>query len=245
MRAVILAGGKGTRLAPYTSVLPKPLMPVGDMPILEIVISQLERRGITQITLAVGHLATLLQTFFGDGSRYGVQIDYAFEEQPLGTAGPLALIPGLDEPFIVMNGDVLTTLDYSALMQYHRRQQACATIAMHKREVHIDLGVIEMDGGNRIRGYIEKPRYDYRVSMGIYVFEPCVIPYIPVGEYFDFPNLIHRLLESGEIVVGYPYNGYWLDIGRPDDYTQAVQDFESMRSEFLMEYADGVEDPSR
>lgn len=235
MRAIILAGGKGTRLAPYTSVFPKPLMPVGDMPILEIVISQLRHYGITHVTLAVGHLAMLLQAFFGDGARHGIQIDYAFEDRPLGTAGPLALIPGLQETFIVMNGDVLTTLDYSDLVRYHEQTQATATIAIHRREVKIDLGVIELNGGNRIVGYIEKPRYDYSVSMGIYVFEPTVIPYIPRGEYLDFPDLIHRLLDNREMVVGYPNTGYWLDIGRPDDYAQAVQDFEGMRSQFLLE----------
>jgi NDP-sugar pyrophosphorylase family protein len=235
MRAVILAGGKGTRLAPYTSVFPKPLMPVGDMPILEIVISQLAHYGITHITLAVGHLATLLQTFFGDGARHGVTIDYAFEDQPLGTAGPLAQISGLDETFVVMNGDVLTTLDYSELLRYHRQSGAVATIATHQREVKIDLGVIELDGGNRVKGYVEKPRYDYRVSMGVYVFEPRVLRYIPRGERLDFPNLIQHLLQIGECIVGYPCKGYWLDIGRPDDYEQAVKDFESMRSEFLLE----------
>jgi NDP-sugar pyrophosphorylase family protein len=210
-------------------------MPVGDMPILEIVISQLKHHGITHITLAVGHLAVLLQTFFGDGCRHGVKIDYAFEDHPLGTAGPLALIPGLEEPFIVMNGDVLTTLNYSELIQYHERERAAATIAMHRREVKIDLGVIECNGGNQVKGYIEKPQYDYSVSMGIYVFAPTVIRYIPQGEYFDFPDLVHRLLEKNETIVGYPYSGYWLDIGRPDDYAKAVHDFESMRSEFLQE----------
>jgi len=235
MRAVILAGGKGTRLAPYTSVFPKPLVPVGDMPILEIVISQLRHYGITHITLAVGHLAMLLQTFFADGSRHGVTIDYALEDHPLGTAGPLAMIPDLDEPFVVMNGDLLTTLDYSALIQYHRHKRAAATIAMHRREVKIDLGVIQLDGGNTIKGYLEKPTYDYNVSMGVYVFEPEVLRHIPPGTYLDFPDLVHRLLDNGETVVGYPYDGYWLDIGRPDDYAQAVQDFETMRSQFLLE----------
>jgi NDP-sugar pyrophosphorylase family protein len=143
------------------------------------------------------------------------------------------LIPDLDETFIVMNGDVLTTLDYAELVRYHEMNQASATIAMHRREVKIDLGVIELDGGNRIRDYVEKPRFDYRVSMGIYVFEPKVLSYVPVGEYLDFPDLIHRMLAGGETVVGYPHDGYWLDIGRPDDYARAIQDFESMHSELL------------
>ncbi len=235
MRAVILAGGKGTRLAPYTSVFPKPLVPIGDMPILQVVIHQLRHYGFTHITLTVGHLATLLQAFFQDGSQYGVRIDYVIEDEPLGTAGPLVFVPDLEEAFLVMNGDVLTTLNYTELVQYHKRMGAVATVAMHRRQVKIDLGVIQLDGDNRVKGYIEKPVYDYDVSMGIYVFSPRVLSYIPSGKYFDFPDLVHRLLESGETIVGYPYEGYWLDIGRPDDYEQAVRDFEEMRSRFLLE----------
>jgi len=235
MRAVILAGGKGTRLAPYTSVFPKPLVPIGDMPILQVVIHQLRHYGFTHITLTVGHLATLLQAFFQDGSQYGVRIDYVIEDEPLGTAGPLVFVPDLKEAFLVMNGDVLTTLNYTELVQYHKRMGAVATVAMHRRQVKIDLGVMQLDGDNRVRGYIEKPLYDYDVSMGIYVFAPRVLSYIPSGKYFDFPDLVHRLLESGETIIGYPYEGYWLDIGRPDDYEQAVRDFEKMRSRFLLE----------
>lgn len=235
MRAIILAGGKGTRLAPYTSVFPKPLVPIGDMPILQVIIHQLRHYGFTHITLTVGHLATLLQAFFRDGSQYGVRIDYVIEDEPLGTAGPLVFVPDLNEAFLVMNGDVLTTFNYTELVQYHKRMGAAATVAMHRREVKIDLGVIQLDGDNRIKGYIEKPLYDYNVSMGIYVFAPRVLSYIPSGEYFDFPDLVQRLLESGETILGYPYEGYWLDIGRPDDYEQAVRDFEKMRSRFLLE----------
>lgn len=235
MRAIILAGGKGARLAPYTSVVPKPLVPIGDMPILQVIIHQLRHYGFTHITLTVGHLATLLQAFFRDGGQYGVRIDYVIEDEPLGTAGPLVFVPDLNEAFLVMNGDVLTTLNYTELVQYHKRMGAAATVAMHRREVKIDLGVIQLDGDNRIKGYIEKPLYDYNVSMGIYVFDPCVLSHIPSGEYFDFPDLVQRLLESGETLLGYPYEGYWLDIGRPDDYEQAVRDFEKMRSRFLLE----------
>ena len=244
MRAVILAGGKGTRLAPYTSVFPKPLVPIGDMPILQVIIHQLRHYGFTHITLTVGHLATLLQAFFRDGGQYGVRIDYVIEDEPLGTAGPLVFVPDLKEAFLVMNGDVLTTLNYTELVQYHKRMGAMATVAMHRRQVKIDLGVIQLDGDNRVKGYIEKPLYDYNVSMGIYVFAPRVLSYIPSGKYYDFPDLVHRLLESGETIVGYPYEGYWLDIGRPDDYEQAVQDFEKMRSRFLLEQEHEMASPS-
>ncbi len=235
MKAVILAGGKGTRLAPYTKILPKPLMPIGDMPILEILLQQMRAAGVDHAILAVGHLAKLLELFFQDGSQLDMRITYSYEEQPLGTAGPLASIPGLDEPFLVSNGDVLTTLDMKELIAFHKQSDAVATIAMNRRQVNIDLGVIELDGENRIRDYIEKPTYDHMVSMGIYVFEPCVLDYIPANQYFDFPNLIQTLLADGKEVLGFPFSGYWQDLGRPDDYEQAVADFESMRSQFLPE----------
>ena len=233
MRAIILAGGKGTRLAPYTTIFPKPLVPVGDMPILEIVVRQLRRAGVDHITMAVGHLANLLMAFFGDGTRFGLHIDYSVEDTPLGTAGPLALIDGLEDAFLVMNGDILTTLDYAALVTYHRERHAAATIAMHERSVKIDLGVIEVDEGNRVVGYTEKPTYDYRVSMGVYVFAPTVLRYVQPGVRLDFPELVWKLLADDQLVLGYPYGGYWLDIGRPDDYARAIEEFEQMRSQFL------------
>ena len=235
MKAVILAGGKGTRLKPYTTVFPKPLVPIDDMPILEIVIRQLKFFGFKEVTLCVGHLAELLEAYFGDGSRQGVKIKYSREEAPLGTTGPLALIPGLTEPFLVMNGDVLTTLDLGSLLSYHKQAGAIATIAMHERSQKIDFGVIEANDKNELTGYVEKPVYDYRVSMGIYIFEPSVLNYIRPGERLDFPDLVQLLLKNREKVIGYPYAGYWLDIGRPDDYERAVDEFSRLRGEFLRE----------
>ncbi|MEP0805747.1 MAG: NTP transferase domain-containing protein [Chloroflexota bacterium] len=235
MKAVILAGGRGTRLSPYTKILPKPLMPIGDMPILEVMLKQMKRAGITDITLTVGHLANLLRTFFMDGRQWGMNISYSYEEKPLGTAGPLSLIPGLDATFLVTNGDVLTTLDFRELVAFHRSQGGIATIAVHKRCVKIDLGVVQWDGDHRIHGYIEKPTYDYTVSMGIYVFEPQVLKFIPHNVYLDFPELVLKLIAAGEKVVGYPFDGYWMDLGRPDDYAQAAEDFASMREQFLPE----------
>lgn len=235
MKAVVLAGGKGTRLAPYTKILPKPLMPIGDMPILEIILRQMKMAGIDEVVLTVGHLSELMRAFFQDGHQLGLQISYSYEEKPLGTAGPIAFIDGLDEPFLVTNGDVLTTLRFDNLLRFHKEQQAAATIAAHHREVKIDLGVIQWDGEPVISGYIEKPTYDYCVSMGVYVFDPRVIKYIPRGEYLDFPDLVRKLINEGEKVVGYPFNGYWQDLGRPDDYEHAMLDFEKMRSEFLPE----------
>ena len=233
MKAVILAGGKGNRLAPYTKVIPKPLMPIGDMPILEVLLHQVKRAGVDEVILSVGHMASLLRAFFQDGEHLGTRIRYSYESTPMGTAGPLALVGGLDDTFLVMNGDVLTTLDFRALVEFHRESQAQVTIAMYNREVKIDLGVLQLNGGHEVTGYIEKPTYGFQVSMGVYVFEPAVLKYIPPGQYFDFPTLILRLIEVGERVVGYPFRGYWQDLGRPDDYEQAILDFETMRDQFL------------
>lgn len=235
MKAVVLAGGKGTRLAPYTKILPKPLMPIGDMPILEILLRQMKRAQVQEVILTVGYLAEFLRLFFQDGERLGLKIHYSFEDIPLGTAGPLALIEGLDDTFLVTNGDVLTTLCLPDLIAFHKEQGATATIAMHQRQVKIDLGVIEMDGDTRVQGYIEKPSYDFMVSMGIYVFEPRVLDFIPYKKYLDFPDLVKKLLAAGEKVTGFPFAGYWQDLGRPDDYEQAVQDFATMHNEFLPE----------
>ena len=233
MKAVILAGGKGTRLAPYTKVLPKPLMPIGDMPILEVILRQIKLTGIDDVILTVGHLSELLRTFFQDGSRLGLNISYNFEDSPLGTAGPIAFVPNLDDTFLVMNGDVLSTLPLKELIEFHKTNNAIATIATHHRRVKVDLGVIQWDGDARVTGYIEKPTYDYSVSMGIYVFEPKVLTYIPKGEYYDFPDLVKKLIGVGEKVIGYRFDGYWQDLGRPDDYESAAQDFDQMRSQFL------------
>jgi NDP-mannose synthase len=234
MKAVILAGGKGSRLAPYTKVIPKPLMPIGDMPILEVLLNQIKRAGVDEVILSVGHMASLLRAFFQDGKQIGIHIRYSYEKIPLGTAGPLALVEGLDDTFLVLNGDVLTTLNFSELTKFHRESKALVTIATHDRNVKIDLGVLKLNGENEIVGYLEKPTYNYQVSMGVYVFEPAVLKYIPEQQYFDFPSLILRLIEAGERVVGFPFAGYWQDLGRPDDYEHAVSDFETMRAQFLV-----------
>jgi NDP-mannose synthase len=233
MKAVILAGGRGTRLAPYTTILPKPLMPVGDKPILDIVISQLRHYGFTDITLAVGYLSELLMAYFGDGSRFGVSIHYSHEDQPLGTAGPIALVEDLTEPFLVMNGDILTALNFGDLMAYHHSNAAIATIATYPRSVKIDLGVIESDERARLMRYVEKPTHHYNVSMGIYIFDPRIRAHIPINMRLDLPDLLMEMLEKQEMVQCYMYDGYWLDIGRVDDYQRAVEDFELHRAEFL------------
>jgi len=235
MKAVILAGGKGTRLAPYTLVFPKPLMPIADMPILEILLRQMKRSGIDEVILTVGYLSDLLKSYFGDGSRFNIKLTYSYEQTPLGTAGPLSLIKDLDETFFVANGDVLTTLDFSHMLAWHKEKSAIATIATHQRNVKIDFGVIQKDGDHQITGYTEKPSLDYLVSMGIYIFEPKVLTYIPAAQYLDFPDLVLKLIEAGNNVISYPFLGYWQDLGRLDDYNQAASDFNAMRSQFLPE----------
>ena len=236
MKAVVLAGGQGTRLAPYTKILPKPLMPIGDMPILEILLHQMKRAGVDEVILTVGHLAELLRAFFQNGERFGLHIDYSFEEVPLGTAGPLSLIRDrLDDTFFVANGDILTTMDLKRMMAFHCRAGAIATIAMNVRTVKIDLGVLKFNGDYELSGYIEKPTYDFHVSMGVYIFEPRILKHIPYNKYLDFPDLILKLIKHDECVMGYPFNGYWQDLGCPDDYEQAVHDFEALKPQLFGE----------
>jgi NDP-mannose synthase len=236
-RAVILAGGKGTRLAPYTTVLPKPLMPIGDRAILDVVVRQLASHGYRRLTFAVGYLAHLIKAVFGDGDAWGVSIEYHEEEHPLGTAGPLALLDGLDETFLAMNGDVLTTLDYRELFEMHRRAGNAMTVATHRRTVRTEYGVLHVDGNHgetdRVIGYEEKPTLEYTVSMGVYVMEPAALAHIPAGERFDIPDLVLALLEAGEPVGSRMFEGYWLDIGRHDDYEQALADYEQILPRLL------------
>lgn len=231
--AIILAGGKGRRLQPYTITFPKPLVPVGEMPILEIVIRQLKASGFEKVTMAVGHLAELIMAYFGDGSKWGVEIDYSREEKPLGTVGPLALIDDLPESFLVMNGDVLTTLRYDELYNYHISTGAELTIASHRCNSQVDLGVIEFDGRLRVTGYREKPVLPYDASMGIYLFNRSVLETFTAGEYIDFPTIVQTLVQQGKSVKVFLSETEWLDIGRPDDYARASERFQELRSEFL------------
>lgn len=236
LRAVILAGGRGRRLLPYTSVIPKPLAPVGELPILEIVIRQLIGCGFDRVTLTLGYLGELIRAFFA--TRHSltdqITIDFVQEESPTGTAGSLTSVPGLDQTFLVMNGDILTTLDYDALLRFHREQGAALTIAGHRKRVQINLGVLKLDDAGRVHDYIEKPEYVYPVSMGVYVYEPRALAHIPRDAYFDFPSLVLKLLEAGETVACFESDCRWLDIGRPDDFAEAQAIFEAHRDEFRL-----------
>jgi NDP-sugar pyrophosphorylase family protein len=238
-RAVILAGGKGSRLGPYTTVLPKPLLPIGDRAILDVVVHQLRDFGFSEITLAVGYLAHLVRAVMGDGSKHGVNINYSEESEPLGTVGPLAQMEDLDDSFLVMNGDVLTTLDYGHLLDVHRASGNILTIASHRRVVRTEYGVLhfaEQNGSmSAVSDFEEKPEIPYVVSMGVYILEPAALDYIEAGERLDLPQLVLRLLAARQPVGSYLCDAYWLDIGRHEDYEKALIEFEQLRPMFLPE----------
>jgi NDP-mannose synthase len=232
VRAVLLAGGQGTRLRPYTTVLPKPLVPVGERPILELVVHQLARAGFSRIDMCVGPLGELIRAYFTENRRIpaGVEIGYHWEDEPLGTAGAIRQLEGLDEPFLVMNGDILTDLDYADLMQAHAATDAALTISAHQQDVTLSLGVIESDG-ERVTGYVEKPTLSYEVSMGIYAYHPRALEHMPAG-HFDFPDLVLRLVAAGERVMVHRFKGSWYDIGTPAEYERAVGAYEADPSVF-------------
>jgi len=231
MRAIILAGGKGTRLRPYTTTIPKPLVPIGgEMAILEIVIHQLARYGFKHITLAVNHMANLIMAFYGDGSKWGVRIDYSLEDKPLSTIGPLTLIDDLPEQFLVMNGDILCDLDYGGFFNWHVVSGSDITVSSYNRDVKIDFGVIEYNADNMVTGFIEKPSYHFSVSMGIYCISRKVINELPRGEFYGFDNLMLDGLKNGLRMSVKPFDGFWLDIGRPDDYDYANEHYAEIKA---------------
>jgi len=235
MKAVILAGGYGTRLAPYTTILPKPLLPIGNKPILDIVVKQLISYGFKELNLAVGYLSELIMAYFGNGRKYGIKINYIREEKPLGTAGALTLIRDLENTFLVMNGDVLTTLNYLKLIQFHKSHKAIVTVATCRRNIELAFGIIKKDLKGKLIDYIEKPTIHHLISMGINILEPKALSYLKPNKKQDFPDLIKKLLRSKEKVACYVTNDYWLDIGSPADYQQAVEDFHKMKKVFLKE----------
>jgi NDP-sugar pyrophosphorylase family protein len=231
-RAIVLAGGQGARLRPYTAVLPKPLLPVGDGPVLEVVIGQLRAAGFGWVTVATGYMAELIEVVLSQRKLDDITIDYVREAEPLGTVGPLAMIDNLDSPFLVMNGDVLTDLNYADLFAGHVMSDAIATIATTTRHVQVTLGVLECgdeEDGDRLTGYVEKPQLAYQVSMGIYCFSPRGLDYIERGVHLDLPDLVLRLIDHGETVRAWRTDAYWVDLGRREDYERAITDFDRMR----------------
>jgi NDP-sugar pyrophosphorylase family protein len=224
MQAIILAGGKGKRFQPYSLVLPKPLIPIKDKPIMEIIIRQLARFGITDITISTGYLSELIEAYFGDGSRFGVRIIYSKEDVPLGTIGPLTLLDNLDDSFFVLNGDTLTDMNFLDLLNSHNKSGSPLTIASFPKPVKIDLGVLELDEKKRLIDYVEKPELKYRVSMGIYVLNKSVLSRLTPGQYFDFPSLVKMLIAANAGINVYEFSGIWHDLGSIDNYEIALKD---------------------
>ena len=236
MRAIILAGGKGTRLRPYTTLIPKPLVPLGGKySILEIIIMQLRQSGFTHITLAVNHLSQLIMAYFGDGSRLGVQLDYSLEEGELSTIGPLTLVDDLPERFLVMNGDILCNLNYKNFYDSHVQSGSEISVSAYRREVKIDFGVLQYDNQGRLMEFKEKPQYDFDVSMGIYCFNRSVIEALPPGKKYGFDDLMIDGLANKQNIDIRPFTGYWLDIGRPDDYEYANENFTELAAKLGIE----------
>lgn len=232
-RAIILAGGKGRRLSPYTVAFPKAVVPIGSTPIVEIVLRQLADSGFRRIHIALGHLSHIVRAVTGDGSRFGVEISYTEEAEPLGTMGPLKLVPNLDGEFLVMNADLLTDLDFDMLWRFHHGHGHPATVAAYRKDTKLELGVLETDSFGRVTGFDEKPVLRHSVSMGVYVFSADILCHIPDDRSFGFDDLMHTLLERGEGVQTFPFSGRWLDIGIPSDYEKAQEEFERHQDAYL------------
>ena len=229
IECVILAGGKGKRLEPYTTEIPKPLVQVGDTPIIEFLIKLLKKNGIRKITIAVNHLAEKIMSLLGDGSQCGVSIKYSHEEKELSTVAPLKLIKDLPENFLVVNGDILTDLNFSKLFESHLKSKALLTVAVCQREHPVDYGVLEIDENNMVTGFFEKPKLKYTVSMGVYIFSKNVLKFIPDNEKFGFDDMMLFLLKNNNEINTFPYDGYWLDIGRPDDLKKANDEIQTIK----------------
>jgi NDP-mannose synthase len=241
LRAVVLAGGRGRRLAPFTAVFPKPLAPIGDVPIIDIVLRQLRWHGVQQAVISVGYLGGLIEAYFATrGGIPGLEISYLRENAPLGTAGALGMLRDLDEDVLVVNGDVLSDFNYSDLIAFHQERRPALSIAVHHREVMIDLGVVDFADGGVVTGFREKPRIEYHCSMGINIYSPRAIQAIAPGESLDFPDLALRLMNEGEPVLAYTTDCYWMDIGRRDDYDRALEEFPEMRDRLLPDEADSM-----
>jgi dTDP-glucose pyrophosphorylase len=223
LQAMIMAGGYGTRMQPLTQNCPKPLLPVGDKPLLSHIIDQLKQAGINRVNLSTFYLADRIQQHFGDGSEHGVELNYVTEDEPLGTAGALGLLDIPDQPLLIINGDILTQVDFRAMLRFHQDAESLLTVAVRKYEIPVPFGVVESHGVE-VRNLIEKPTYSLFVNAGIYLLEPNACLLVEEGEHLDMPDLIQRLLARGDRVVSFPIIEYWLDVGNPEDYQQAQDD---------------------
>ena len=226
MKSVILAGGKGRRLQPFTTTIPKPLFPLGEKPILQIIIEQLKTYGVTDFIISLGYLGGIIQAFLGDGSKFGCNIEYVTENEPLGTAGAISLLPEMEEDFIFMNGDILTTLDFNKAIKFHKENSNLMTICTFKKRVKSSLGVLEINNENEVLNYLEKPENEYLVSSGIYILNPQIRSFVEKNEKIDLPHLVLRLIQKEEKVKSFLIDGDWFDIGTPDDLESALKYFE-------------------
>ncbi|MCP4361003.1 MAG: NTP transferase domain-containing protein [Chloroflexi bacterium] len=228
IEAVVMAGGFGTRLRPLTLDLPKPMLPIGDRPLLQRIVEQLQSSGIQNVNISTHYKPEKIKEHFGDGQKFGVHINYVSEDTPLGTAGALGLLAENDAPLLVINGDILTRVDFRAMRDYHRQYRADLTVAVRQYEVEVPYGVVECDG-TRITRLREKPTYNFFVNAGIYLLQPDMRRYIPNGRRFDMTDLIETLLQAGKNVINFPIIEYWLDVGHHADYEQAQKDVENGR----------------
>jgi dTDP-glucose pyrophosphorylase len=223
LQAVIMAGGQGKRLRPLTEDLPKPMLPVNGRPLMERIIGQLQQAGIRQVNVTTHYKPEKIIEYFGDGHAFGVELNYVNEEEPLGTGGALGLMAPPNKPVLVINGDILTQVDFRAMLDFHQENHADLTIAVRRYEVQVPYGVIECEGP-RVQRLSEKPHVDLLVNAGIYLLEPTVFQLMPQGQHFNMTDLIQWLLDANRIVVSFPIHEYWLDIGQHADYAQAQID---------------------
>ncbi len=228
LAAVIMAGGQGSRLRPMTETVPKPMLPVGEKPLMEHIVEQLKEAGIQRVNVATHYLPEKIKDHFGDGSGFGVQLNYLTEERPLGTAGALSLMGPPEDTLLVINGDILTKVDFQAMLAFHREQDAIITVGVRKFEMRVPYGVVEGESGF-VTGLQEKPSLNFFVNAGIYLLEPDCFRYLPAGRRMDMTELIQSVLAEGERVASFPIHEYWLDIGRHDDYLRAQEDLKNGR----------------
>jgi NDP-mannose synthase len=232
-RAIILAGGKGTRLKPYTVVLPKPLMPIGEFSILEIIIRQLAYYGFDRVTLSINDRSEIIRAFLGDGKKWNIKIDYSLESQPLGTMGPLKIIKDLPDNFLIMNGDILTDLNFAEFYNYHIKQRNIFTVSAYEKKLKLELGVLNIGPDNKLKGFQEKPMISHNVSMGIYMVNKAAVKLIPAKEVYGFDTLMLDLIKRHNPAGAKIFKGHWLDIGTPQDYAQAIEQFDELKTLFL------------
>ena len=231
MRAIILAGGKGVRLKPYTTLIPKPLVPLGGQrSVVELVVMQLANAGFTRITLAVSHFSDLVMAYFGDGKKWGIAIDYSLELKPLNTIGPLTIIGDLPENFLVMNSDVLCNLDFKKFFREHVSSRGQVSVAACQRDSLVDFGVLKYDARNYLTEFYEKPVNRFQVSMGVYCFNRSVIRKLPKNHPYGFDQLMLDGLKNKSKIRIYPFKGFWLDIGRPEDYQYADENYKKIKN---------------